>query len=256
MTADKEQRRSRSRGEVPSIDGSTELRDPSFEAQESVVYRLFSKFEKRFETQWQDSTAELKSTVMELDTIQRERMLLSLQSAQDAIDGAFKEVVENEHYNVSASGKGLARQWTVEFTGPVATAARRAQKALQAQRMATGTWRRVDALTPDGAYEQVCISADASPQQLRVEQAGRRIAKALRDRFPIAARARLLRREVVMAVEWHCAVHVTATRRDEDVVVEWNAGALRQLGVSLEDAKHAIDETDPARASASVNWCL
>lgn len=74
------------------------------------------------------------------------------------------------------------------------------------------------------------------------------------DRFPKAARARLLRREGVVAVEWHRAVRITAPRRDEEFVVEWNAEALEKLGISMEDAEHA--ETDPARASASVNWCL
>lgn len=102
--------------------------------------------------------------------------LVSLQSAQEAIDCAFKDVLEKSHYTVLASGKVLSGQWAIEFTGPPATTARRAQKALQAQRKATGIWRRVDALAPDGAYEHVYIAADASPQQLRIEQAGRRIA--------------------------------------------------------------------------------
>lgn len=71
----KEQRRSRSRGETHSTYESTELRDHSVDAQESMVYRLFSKLEKRIETQWQEeTTTELKSTVLELDNIQRDRM--------------------------------------------------------------------------------------------------------------------------------------------------------------------------------------
>lgn len=320
---EREKRRSRSRGDGPSTADSSELRDPSAEAQDSMVHRLFSKLEKRIETQWQDTTAALKTTVVQLDTLQRERMqrmeerqeaaearlrvhdteiaqqaarlarleaelamvqtsppprvvieddtwsrlphqhvlrancgaMASLAAAQEAIDGAFRDVVEKNHYEVRANGKGLSRQWTIEFLGPVATAARRAQKALQAQRTASGTWRRVDALAPDGAYEQIYIAADASPQQLRVEQAGRRVAKALRDRFPGAARARLLRRGVV-AVDWHRLARVTAPQRDADVVVEWNTNALNQLGIAKEDARQAVEETDPARASATVAWCL
>lgn len=182
--------------------------------------------------------------------------MVSLEAAQEAIDSAFRDVVDKSSYEVKAAGKGLSRQWTVEFTGPVATAARRAAKALQAQRTATGTWRRIDVLAPDGVYEQLYIAADASPQQLPVEQAGRRVAKTLRDRFPGAARARLLRREGVVAVDWHRLARITAPQRDSDVIIEWNGTALGHLGIAKEDARSAVQETDPTRASANVEWCL
>lgn len=103
---------------------------------------------------------------------------------------------------------------------------------------------RVDAMAPDGACEQMYITADVSPQQLRVEHADRRIARAFRDRFPNAAR--LLRRGGVVALDLSCIVRITALQRDEYVVVEWNLVALEHVGISLGDAKHAVAETDPA----------
>lgn len=182
--------------------------------------------------------------------------LLSLAAVQTAIAGELEDVADPSHYNVVQAGKGLAKQWTIEFTGTYATAARRAQKALQAQRTASGTWRRVDALAPDGAYEQIYIPAAASPHQLRVEQVSRRVARVLRERFPRASRARVLRKEGVVSVEWSRVARVSAPRREEDATVEWSAEALLALGITVEEAKRAVSESDPSRASAAVNWCL
>lgn len=177
--------------------------------------------------------------------------MISFQSAQAAIAGAFEDVADPTNYS-GADQKGSLRQWTIEFTGPHSTAARRAQKALQVQRTAAGTWRRVDALAPDGAYEQVSVSADASPQQLRVEQAGRRIARSLCERLPRAMGAPMVRREGAVAVEWKRVARLGSPRRGEDVVVEWNAEAIEKLGSALEEAKQAVADSGPARASAVV----
>lgn len=77
--------RSRSRGDGPSTADSSELRDPSAEAQDSMVQRQFVRLEKRIESQWQDTTTAMRTTVLELDAIQKER-IQRIESRQDATE--------------------------------------------------------------------------------------------------------------------------------------------------------------------------
>lgn len=83
--------RSRRRGAGNSAPpGSTELRDTSADAQETVVCRLFSKVERRLESQWKDTRAEVRSSVLELGAIERQRMQ-KLEARQTTTEGRLSE---------------------------------------------------------------------------------------------------------------------------------------------------------------------
>lgn len=101
------------------------------------------------------------------------------------------------------------------------------------------------------------LGPDASPRQLRTEQVCRREARALRDRFPIAAcRARVFCKEGIIAIDWHRAAKIEILCRDAEPTISWNMAALEALGIEGAEACSAVASSDPPRQSSVAQWCL
>lgn len=73
-------------------------------------------------------------------------------------------------------------------------------------------------------------------------------------RFPAAAgRARVLRKEGPVAIDWHRVAKVEIRARDDEPTISWNIAALAALGIEGAEARSAVASSDPSRrAQCSV----
>lgn len=160
--------------------------------------------------------------------------------------------VERNDWVLEVVGRAPLKHWSNTFSGPEATAAWKAQRALASLKTLGGTWRRLDASSTTGDEVVLYVSGDKSPMQGRIEATLRKLHGAVQEVAP-QLQTRQLRREGVLPASWKRLIEVEAPDRDT-TNLQWNLDALAEAGIARAEVEAAYARQAPDRAVASVAW--
>ncbi|CAK0903916.1 unnamed protein product [Prorocentrum cordatum] len=151
-------------------------------------------------------------------------------------------------------GEEQDRLFTLQFTGPVAVAGRRAVQALGALRLpGKGNWMRFPVPGASGGSTQLHVGADKNPFQIKREIAGKKITAVLREKYP-DAKLFFDRQNGWISESWNPILRLEPQPGQEATKCYWNDAALATRGWTRDEIKAAI--TNIITPNGEPEWSL